>query len=231
VLALLVTIGLPHLVGSDIYAKILSCRTEAVARRATLLAGLSKVVFGLSVAAIALIARATLSTGPAVQTLPRAILAFVPGPLASLVLVCLVATMQSSADVVLLSAAAVTARDLLPPLIHRPLSLSAARILTPIYGALGFLVAVAMSRNVLETLKLGYSIFAAGLILPVLAAFLPRGRWSISPRGAVAAMFAGGGVAALGRVLPSLVGGRDPVLLGTSINLACLLLSTKRRAG
>jgi len=230
VLALLVTIGLPHLVGSDVYAKILSSRDEAVARRAALLAALSKVVFGLSVAMIALIARASLPPGPPAETLPRAILAFVPGPLSSLVLVCLVATMQSSADVVLLSAAAVTARDLVPPLTRRQFPLSAARILSPVYGTLGLLVAVAMSRDVLETLKLGYSIFAAGLILPVLAAFLPLRRdWLVSPRGAIAAMFAGGGAAAVGRFFPSLVGNRDPVLVGTAINLACLLLSLTRR--
>jgi Na+/proline symporter len=137
--------------------------------------------------------------------------------------------MQSSADVVLLSAAAVTARDLVPPLTRRQFPLSAARILSPVYGTLGLLVAVAMSRDVLETLKLGYSIFAAGLILPVLAAFLPRRKWSVSPRGAIAAMFAGGGAAALGRFFPSLVGTRDPVLVGTAINLACLLLSLTRR--
>jgi hypothetical protein len=43
-------------------------------------------------------------------------------------------------------------------------------------------------------------------------------------------MFAGGGAAAVGRLLPSLTGGRDPVLVGTAINLACLLLSLKRHA-
>ncbi|HEY6148147.1 MAG TPA: hypothetical protein VIZ69_10635, partial [Thermoanaerobaculia bacterium] len=228
-LALLVLIGLPHLVGSDVYAKLLSCRDEATARRSALLASASKVVFGAAVAAIALAARASLPPGPAGSTLPRAILAFVPGPLASLVLVCLVATLQSSADIVLLSAAAVTARDLAPPLLGRPLPLAATRVLTPVYGALGLAVALAMDRNVIETLKLGYSIFAAGLILPVLAAFLPA-RWTPPPAGAIAAMAAGGFVAAAGRFLPSLTGTRDPVLVGTAVNLAVLLLSYAFRA-
>jgi SSS family solute:Na+ symporter len=224
VVALLVTIGLPHLVGSDVYAKLLSCRDEATARRAALLAALSKVVFGLSVAAIALVARAALPAAPAVETLPRAVLAFVPGPLASLVLVCLVATMHSSADAVLLSATAVTARDLVPPMAGRPLPLSVARVLSPLYGTLGLLVALAMDRNVIETLKLGYSIFAAGLILPVLAALLPSGG-AISPRAAIAAMFAGGATVLLGRLWPTATGGRDPVLVGTALNLACLVIS------
>lgn len=224
VLALLVLVGLPHVVGSDVYAKMLSCRDEDTARRSAFLAAASKVVFGLSVATIALVARQLLPPGPAVETLPRAVLAFVPAPLASLVLVCLVATMHSSADAVLLSATAVTTRDILPPFVKRPLPLGAARALSPIYGALGLSVALLMDRNVIETLKLGYSIFAAGLILPVLMALLLK-PLAAPARGAIAAMIAGGAVAVAGRFFPRLAGYRDPVLAGTGVNLLVLLLS------
>jgi SSS family solute:Na+ symporter len=228
--ALLLTIGLPHLVGSDVYAKLLSCRNEETARRSAALAGISKIVFGLAVAAIALTARRWLPPGPAIQTLPRAVLAFVPAPLASLVLVCLVATMHSSADAVLLSATAVTARDLAPAVARHPLPLSAARLLAPVYGALGLAVALAMDRNVIETLKLGYSIFAAGLILPILAALLP-GRARVPARGAIAAMVAGGAAAAAGRFWPAVTLGHDPVIAGTAVNLAVLLAAFGLGAG
>jgi solute:Na+ symporter, SSS family len=222
ILALLVTIGLPHLVGSDVYAKLLSCRDEATARAAAAWAGVSKIVFGLSVAAIALTARAVLPSGAAVLTLPRAVIAFVPTPLASLVLVCLVATMHSSADAVLLSASAVTARDLVAPLARRPTALWASKTLAPVYGALGLAVALAMNRNVIETLKLGYSIFAAGLILPILTALSPAGR-RVAPGAAIVSMGAGGAIAAAGRFWPPLALGRDPVLAGTA---ACGLVLT-----
>jgi len=224
ILALLVLVGLPHLVGSDVYAKLLSCRDEATARRSALLAALSKVVFGLAVAAIALAARKALPPVPPGEALPAAIVAFAPPAVAALVLVALVATMQTSADVVLLSACAVTVRDLLPPLTRRRPGVSAARALAPLYGALGLAVALALRRDVVETLRLGYSIFAAGVILPVLAALLPGGP-AVSPRAAIGAMVAGGGVAALGRLHPGLAPGMDPVLLGTAVNLAILLVS------
>ncbi|MEP6994076.1 MAG: hypothetical protein ABI968_06090, partial [Acidobacteriota bacterium] len=120
VLAMLVLVGLPHLVGSDVYLKLLSCRDADTARRSTLLAAGSKVLFGLSVAAIALAARKALPPVAAVNALPAAVLGFAPPALSALVLVALVATMQTSADVVLLSATAVTARDLLPPILGRP---------------------------------------------------------------------------------------------------------------
>lgn len=224
IVALLVLVGLPHLVGSDVYAKLLSCRDEVTARRSALLASLSKLVFGLAVAAIALAARPLLP-GAGGETLPRAILAFVPPPLSSLVLVALVATMQTSADVVLLSAAAVTTRDILPALLRRSSSILAARAFSPLYGALGLAVALALDRNILETLRLGYSIFAAGLILPVLAALLGR-PFAPAPAAAITAMFAGGAVAAAGRFFPRLAGGQDPVIAGTAVNLLVLVVSS-----
>ncbi len=222
VLAMLVLIGLPHMVGSDVYLKLLSCRDEDTARRSALLSAGSKLLFGLSVAAIALAARKALPpiADPA-QTLPAAVLGFAPPALAALVLVALVATMQTSADVVLLSASAVTARDLAPALLRGPMPLSATRLLPVVYGALGLATALALNRDVLETLKLGYSLFAAGLILPVLAALTPLGR-RLPPAGAIAAMFAGGLAAAIGRFAPQFVGGHDPVLAGTAINAAVL---------
>ncbi len=224
IIAFFVLIGLPHLVGSDVYQKLLSCRDGAAARTSALLASASKVVFGLSVTAIALAARAALPPMPAVQTLPRAILAFVPGPLASLVLVCLVATMHSSADSVLLSASTVTVRDL-ASIASPQTAVAAARVLAPVYGGLGLLVALALNRDVLETLKLGYSIFAAALILPVLAAIAGAGA-ALPQAGAVAAMFAGGAVAVAGRLVPAWTRGTDPVILGTAVNGVVLLGSS-----
>jgi SSS family solute:Na+ symporter len=228
VLGLLVLIGLPHLVGSDVYAKVLSCRDESTARRSALLAAVSKIVFGFSVAAIALAARKALPPASPGDALPSAVLGFAPPAAAALILVALVATMQTSADVVLLSACAVTVRDIAPAVIGRSPGIGAARALAPVYGGLGLLVALALGRDVLETLKLGYSIFAAGLILPVLVALLPRrmGATAVPARGAIVAMVAGGMVAAAGRFLPALAFGTDPVLVGTGVNLAVLLASS-----
>jgi len=228
ILALLVLIGLPHLVGSDVWGKLLSCRDEPTARRAAIGAALSKVVFGGAVAAVALAARAALPAGPAIQTLPRAVLAFVPAPLDGLVLVCLVATMHSSADAVLLSAAAVTVRDIAPRAERRFSPVTAARALAPLYAALGLMLALVLNRDVLETLKLGYSIFAAGLILPVLAAMLlPAG--AVPTSGAIVAMATGGAVAAVGRFWPEATGRVDPVLAGTAVNLAVLVAAWSRQ--
>lgn len=225
VLAWLLLIGLPHLVGGDVYAKLLSCRDERSARLAAAGAAISKIAFGAAVAVIALSARQSgIPVGDASRTLPAALAAFAPGFLGAFAAVALVATMQSSADSVLLTGASTAVRDVLPALGIRA-GTAAARALVPLFGALGLLIALEM-REIVETLKLGYSIFAAGMILPILFGFFRR-TW-VPERYAVGAMIAGGATALAGRFLPGLAFHRDPVIAGTAVNLAILLAGFAR---
>ncbi len=218
--ALLVLVGLPHAVGSDVWAKLLSARDAATARRAALGAAAAKLVFGAAVVVIAL-AGVGLGLGGAAQSLFPATVRELAGPLLSpLLLVALVATMQSSADSVLLSAAAATSHDLLGGAPART-----SRLLVVFYGVLGLLVALGM-RDVLETFRLGYTIFASGLILPTLVAFVPG--LALKPRYAAAAMLVGGAGAVLARIWGQ---GPDPVLVGTALNALVLLPGLSRRPG
>jgi SSS family solute:Na+ symporter len=216
----LVLIGLPHLVGGDVYAKLLSCRDGRSARTAAAGAAASKLVFGGVVALIALAARQARLTVPVdAAVLPLALRSFAPGFLGAFAAVALVATMQSSADSVLLTAASASVRDVAPAFGLRP-GVRAARALVPVFGALGLLVALRL-REIVDTLRLGYSVFAAGMILPILFGFF-RKSW-VPSRFAVAAMSVGGSVALAGRFLPEIAFRRDPVLAGTGANLAILL--------
>lgn len=81
-------------------------------------------------------------------------------------------------------------------------------------------------RDVLETFRLGYTIFASGLILPTLLAFAPRLR--VRPGVAGTAMLLGGGAAVAARLSGS---GADPVLVGTGVNALVLLTGLRWRAG
>lgn len=226
VLAWLVLIGLPHLVGSDVYAKLLSCRDETAARRAAWGAAASKVAFGAGVAWLALCLR---QMAPPLadpdQALPRALLAFAPAAAASFAVVALLATMHSSADSVLLSAAASSVRDVAPAVFGFRPGISTARWLVPVYGGLGLALALRF-REIVETLKLGYSLFAAGMILPILFGFYRR-LW-LPALDVILAMIAGGGIALAGRLGSLRLGGVDPVIAGTAANLAVLLAGVLR---
>ncbi len=213
VVALLVLVGLPHLVGGDVWAKLLSARTASIARLAALGAAGTKLVFGLGVVTIALAGVAAKVPHGSADLFPRTLLALTGPTLAPLLLVAMIATMQSSADSVLLSAAAATVHDLAPRLGER-----AGRLLVVAYGGLGLVVALAL-RDLVETFRLGYTLFASGLILPTLAAFVPGIR--LDRRRVGAAMLLGGAAALavrFGHVLPG-----DPVLWGTGINALVLL--------
>ena len=218
VLALLVLVGLPHAVGSDVWGKLLSARDEAAARRAAFGAAGAKLVFGLATAAIALAGVSLAVGGPPAQLFPRAVFALAGPALAPLLLVALVATMQSSADSVLLSAAAATAHDLVPGA-----GVRFARLAVVAYGAAGLAVALVLN-DLVETFRLGYTLFASGLILPTLAAFLPGVR--VDRRFAGAAMLLGGAAAMLERFLH--VAGVDPVLAGTGVNALVLTCGLRR---
>ena len=224
VLALLVLVGLPHAVGSDVWAKLLSARDERVARRAALGAAASKLVFGLATATIAL-AGIAMGLGGSPSLFPRTVFALCGTPLAPLLFVALIATMQSSSDSVLLSAAAATLNDLLPEQRAGPRRAWVRRLLVVLYGALGLVLALAL-RDVIETFRLGYTLFASGLILPTLVAFVPRIR--IAPVFAGAAMLTGGVVSMLERFLHPT--GLDPVLVGVLANAAILLFGLRLRA-
>jgi solute:Na+ symporter, SSS family len=220
VFALLVLVGMPHAVGSDVWAKILSARDARSARRAALGASLSKLAFGLATVAIALAGIARGVGGPSAQLFPRTVFFLAGGALAPLLLVALLATMQSSADSVLLSAAAATSHDLL----GGRAGVGASRFAVVAFGGLGLVVALAL-RDLVETFRLGYTLFASGLILPTLVAFVPR--VTLDRRFAGAAMIVGGGAAMIERFLHPL--GIDPVLAGTGANALVLLVGLRRR--
>jgi SSS family solute:Na+ symporter len=219
VAALFVLVGLPHAVGSDVWSKLLSARDEATARVATLWAAASKLVFGLAVAAIALAGVAAGQPGGP-SLFPRAVLLLSGPALAPLLFVAMIATMQSSSDSVLLSAAGATVHDLLPGC-PSPCRL---RMFVVLHGLLGLLVALWL-RDLLETFRLGYTIFASGLILPTLAGFSRR--FQVDGRYAATAMILGGGTAVAAHLLR--MRGIDPVLVGTAVNAGILSLGFRRR--
>ena len=216
--ALVVLVGLPHAVGSDVWAKVLSARDGSAARRAAFGAAGAKLAFGLATAAIALAGVTRGIGGPPAQLFPRAVFSLAGPALAPLLLVALLATMQSSADSVLLSAAAATSHDLFPGA-----GVRATRAAVVLYGAAGLAVALVLD-DLVETFRLGYTLFASGLILPTLVAFVPRVR--LDRRFAGAAMLLGGAAAIVERFAHVL--GVDPVLAGTGVNAIVLACGMRR---
>lgn len=209
-LEMLLMVGLPHLVGSDVYAKVLAARDESSARRGALFAAAAKAVFGVAIALMALAARQGLpGLQPAAAAVPAYLKEILPSGLHLVVLLALMATVVSSADTVLLTATTILLHDLLPgigwsgPAAHRPAGAAGGPggwggVGTAAQGEAGdatvgssalvarwVAIVVLASLAVLLALRLGtmmkiftwaYSLFAAGLSLPILIGLLLGGR-------------------------------------------------------
>ncbi len=194
VLSLIAVTALPHLVGSDIYSKLLSARDEKTAGTAALAAGAIKIVFGIAIGLIGLAAVTILPGGIAADSvLSELALEVLPAPMIALVIVALLATLMSSADSVLLTAGTVLTRDILNR--RNPME---GRIATAVIGLMGIVTAT-MFANLLDIFLFAYAFFSAGLTLPVLFGFW-RERLGLNTAGAAASM-AGGAIAViLGKV-------------------------------
>jgi solute:Na+ symporter, SSS family len=224
----LLLMGLPHFVGSDIYAKILSARDGRAAARGALLGALFKAILAASLALTALGGAVLVPDLASPSDLLGVLLARVlPGPAAALLVVATVAAMQSTASQVLLSAVTMVGNDLFPS------SGRAMVALATVAAGLFALGACALFPTVIDLMKVAYAVFASGLSLPIVASLVPTLR--PPPWAARAAILvgsaAGGGLHVaklLGVLLPA-----DPILLGTTAS-ACILalgLASKRTPG
>lgn len=217
--------GLPHLVGSDIYAKLLSARDGRSAARGALGAALLKLLFALGVAFLAMGAARLLPLGTdadaALGTLIHRVLPLLVAPW---VLLALVATTMSSADQVLLSAITMTLHDLLPKVAGRR---GAKELVGLLFALAAFALAVALP-TVVDAMKVGYTLFACGVTLPLLMALL-----GLRPalRGMAAAAMVGGALVGGGlhvaRLLDRFAG--EPVIWGLVFSALLLLLGRPRR--
>ncbi|MBW2306557.1 MAG: sodium:solute symporter family protein [Deltaproteobacteria bacterium] len=217
-----ILLGLSHLVGSDLYGKLLSARDERTARIASACAGAVKFVFGGAVILIALAAVKIMPGLPNPNAIfPQMILMILPSPLDGVLLLGMLAAMMSSADTVLLTAATTFCNDLAPGKSSggQP-GLREVRVVTLLFGLTGLLIALIL-QDVIAIMKLGYTIFAAGLIIPILAGFY-RHRLPVTPLAGGLAMVLGGGCALVWRWAgqPWV----NPVVMGTGASCAGLLL-------
>ena len=222
--AFLLLTGLPHLVGSDIYAKVLSARDGITAARGAYGAAAAKLAFALAIAFLGLAGQKLL---PGLAS-PSALLGslvhqLLPPFFAALVLVALAATMMSSADQVLLSAITMIDHDLAG---GRGPTLRLVAAAAVGASALGLAI---LAPTVLDAMKIAYTLFAAGLALPLLATIvLPRRQLS-RPWLWAALVFGGGlGAGLHGARLAGVFSGQ-PIVWGLAANL--LLLAVAFAAG
>ena len=178
---------MPHIVGPDVYSKILSAKDEKTAKYGSLLSGLFRIVFAVSIALIAIAAIVLIPNLPeneAVFAMPRAINLLEPW-LAAPILAAFISVMLSSADSVLVSSGTVLSVD-----ITRKRSVIISRIGILIIGFLALGLALYLG-DIISTLVLAYTVFTAGLTFPVIFGFYKR-KTKVTSTGAMWGLILGG---------------------------------------
>lgn len=214
---------MPHIVGPDIYSKILSAKNEKTARYGVIFSGLFRIIFAISIGVIALSAIVLvpgLSESEAIFALPRAVSMLDPY-IAGTILAAFVSVMLSSADSILVASGTVISVDLL-----RKKNVLVSRLGILFIGVLALLLALYL-KDIIETLKLAYTVFTAGLTLPIIFGFYKE-KTKVTSKGAFFSLISGGSVALVWFFLnnPYQV---DAVLVGLIASLIPLLVLREQK--
>lgn len=201
---LILMMGLPGLVGGDVYGRLLSARTPRDAARASVMAGFLKLLAAGCVAVIALGGEGSLDETFRTVLSPVLYHAAVFGILMAV---------MSSADSVLITGATVLHTDLMPRLNASP------RLVAALVAVAGTALALA-AGNVVAVMQWSYTVFSAGAPLPLLAALLLKR--TPPPLTANLSVIIGGGTAALLKLL----GNPAAFLIGLGASMGILLSGT-----
>ncbi len=193
-------VGLPYLVGPDIYSRIFCACNDRIARRSALQAAGIVMPLALLLAFFGVLAQGRFPGIPPEAALPQTLNALIPMGLKGVITAGFLAAIMSSADTCLLSAATILTLNVIDPRsrLSQPGRLRLTRVLVLVLGAAACLVA-GRQREIIASLLLGYTVFVGGVVLPTLAAFL-KPRLHIPSSAAFWAVIVGGGSALLAKI-------------------------------
>jgi len=198
VLGLVLVVGSAYLAGPTIYSRLFSAEDPKTARRAALAAALVLIPIAFVITGLGISARILFPGIGAEEALP-VLMAETLSPLGKgLVAAALLSALISSADTTLLTATSIFALDLYgaarPETGEREMMM-VSRGGTVLIGAIALLSALRLPE-IIGSLLSAYTVFAGGMIVPLLAGFW-RERLRLTPEGALAALLGGGGTALL----------------------------------
>jgi len=193
-------VGLPYLVGPDIYSRVLCARNNQVARRSALLAALAVIPLSFLLAFFGVLARAKFAGIPAETALPETISVLIPVGLKGLIAAGFLGAIMSSADTCLISASTILSLNVIGPLrkLSKDQHLRVTRGALLAVGGTAWLIA-SLQQGIISSLLLAYAVFVGGVVLPTLASFY-RERLKITSTGALWAIVVGGTAAILGKI-------------------------------
>ena len=193
-------VGLPYLVGPDIYSRILCAKDQRAASKSALGAAAVVVPLSMLLAFFGLLVKARFPDIPPEAALPHTLDVIMPMGLKGLIVAGFLGAVMSSADTCLISASTILTLNVIRPILKTgpEKHLRITRVTVLVLGAVAWVIA-SRQQGIIASLLLGYTVFVGGVVVPTLATFF-KGRIRITPCGGLWAIIIGGGSAILGKV-------------------------------
>lgn len=193
-------VGLPYLVGPDIYSRAFCARDGKIARRAALFAAIIIIPLAFLLALIGMTSRVQFPGIVPESALPETINSFIPVGLKGLIIAGFLSAIMSSADTCLISASTIITLNVVKPIMKTAENthLRLTRVILLAVGIVGWLIAT-FQQGIISSLLMGYTIFVGGVVFPTLASFY-KDRLGITSTAALWAVIIGGGTAILGKI-------------------------------
>jgi SSS family solute:Na+ symporter len=227
VMWLLVPTVMYTLIGQDMYQRLFATKSASVARTAALTGGAFLVVISVFPAVVGMGARA-LSPGAmeAGDALPWVLRELMNPVVGGLILAAILAAIMSTADSLLTSATSHVVKDIWLETLHsgeaidekRLLALS--RFVTVGVGVAALLIGLSLP-GIVQTLIYSYTMYTAGVLVPVLGGVLWKGA---TRSGALAAIVAGSIVALLGLTTGFEIGGIPTEIYAALVSAAVFVM-------
>lgn len=199
---LLLLVGLTYVVGPDMYSRIFCAKDARTAKASVFWAALFLVPLAFAITLLGMGASVLFPQIAAEQAFPTIIKEVLPPFIGGIILAALVGAVMSSADTCLLSASTIFTVDIVgwfkPSLSQRRILLI-SRLAIVVLGIISLVIALFL-KGIITTLVFAYTVYTAGVILPVLAGFY-KSRLKVTPTGALAALIGGGLLAIISKVL------------------------------
>jgi SSS family solute:Na+ symporter len=195
-----VIVGLPYLVGPDVYSRVLCARNETAARNAGLLASAIVIPLSILLAGLGLTIHAIFPGLQPEDALPFAVTNLAPVGLKGLIVVGILGAVMSSADTTLVSASTILSLNVVSPVLGlgKQGQLRLTRSFVVVVGVFAWAIA-SYQQGIISSLLLAYTVFVGGVVVPTLAGFWKE-RLGVTPPAALYAMVVGGGTALLGEI-------------------------------
>lgn len=193
-------VGLPYLVGPDIYSRVLCARDHKVARRSAFQAALIVIPLSFLLAYLGLLTFARFPGISPEDALPKVLSELIPMGLKGFISAGFLGAIMSSADTCLLSASTILTLNVIRPLsgTSPESGLKTTRLIVLCLGLAAWFIA-SRQQGIISSLLLGYTVFVGGVVFPTLATFFQE-TLKINSWGAFWAILLGGGSAILAKI-------------------------------